>query len=346
MERYRFTSEQQALMERMPVPFAMFQLVDSRIVPLVLSDGFCELLGGDDRDSACAAMERDTFYSVHPDDAARVGEAVYRFIRDGGEFDSIYRLQAREGTGYVVVHALGRHVYMPTGERLAQVWYTNEGEYAWEDARQGTALNQSLSKALHQESILKASDYDTLTGLPTMTYFFELAQAGKEAILREGGEPVLMYMDFSGMKYFNQKNSFAAGNRLLQAFARVLSHTFGNACCCHINADHFMAYAGEAGLEDTLKALFEECRALNGGDSLPLRVGIYPASLRMCRSARPATGQSWPATPWASAMSPALTGTAPTCGTTWKSSSISSPTWIAPSGRAGSRSTISPSSGR
>ena len=279
MERYRFTDEQQALMERMPVPFALFQLVDSHIVPLVLSDGFCELLGGADRDSASAAMERDTFHHVHPDDAARVGEAVYRFIRDGGEFDSIYRLQSREGSGYVVVHALGRHVYMPTGERLAQVWYTDEGEYVWEGARQGIALNQSLSKALHQESILKASDYDALTGLPTMTYFFELAQAGKEAILREGGEPVLMYMDFSGMKYFNQKNSFAAGNRLLQAFARVLSHTFGNACCCHINADHFMAYACEAGLEDTLKALFEECRRLNGGDSLPLRVGIYPASI-------------------------------------------------------------------
>ena len=279
MKKYSFTSEQRALMERMPIPFAVFQLVDNRIVTLVLSDGFCELLGEGDRDSACAAMDRDTFHNVHPDDAARVGEAVYRFVRDGGELDIIYRLQAREGSGYIVLHALGRHIFTPTGERLAQIWYTNEGEYAVEGVQQGKALNQSLSKALHQESILKASDYDALTGLPTMTYFFELAQAGKEAILREGGDPVLMYMDFSGMKYFNQKNSFAAGNRLLQAFARLLSHTFGNACCCHINADHFMAFARAEGLEDTLNRLFEECRLLNGGDSLPVRVGIYPASV-------------------------------------------------------------------
>ena len=279
MKKYSFTSEQRALMERMPIPFAVFQLVDNRIVTLVLSDGFCELLGEGDRDSACAAMDRDTFHNVHPDDAARVGEAVYRFVRDGGELDIIYRLQAREGSGYIVLHALGRHIFTPTGERLAQIWYTNEGEYAVEGAMQGKALNQSLSRALHQESILKASDYDALTGLPTMTYFFELAQAGKEAILREGGDAVLMYMDFSGMKYFNQKNSFAAGNRLLQAFARLLSHTFGNACCCHINADHFMAFARAEGLEDTLNRLFEECRLLNGGDSLPVRVGIYPASV-------------------------------------------------------------------
>ena len=279
MKKYSFTSEQRALMERMPIPFAVFQLVDNRIVTLVLSDGFCELLGEGDRDSACAAMDRDTFHNVHPDDAARVGEAVYRFVRDGGELDIIYRLQAREGSGYIVLHALGRHIFTPTGERLAQIWYTNEGEYAVEGVQQGKALNQSLSRALHQESILKASDYDALTGLPTMTYFFELAQAGKEAILREGGDAVLMYMDFSGMKYFNQKNSFAAGNRLLQAFARLLSHTFGNACCCHINADHFMAFARAEGLEDTLNRLFEECRLLNGGDSLPVRVGIYPASV-------------------------------------------------------------------
>ena len=44
MEKYRFTSEQQALMESMPAPFAVFQLVDKRIVTIVLSDGFCELL--------------------------------------------------------------------------------------------------------------------------------------------------------------------------------------------------------------------------------------------------------------------------------------------------------------
>ena len=93
-------------MERMPIPFAVFQLVDNRIVTLVLSDGFCELLGEGDRDSACAAMDRDTFHNVHPDDAARVGEAVYRFVRDGGELDIIYRLQAREGSGYIVLHAL------------------------------------------------------------------------------------------------------------------------------------------------------------------------------------------------------------------------------------------------
>ena len=279
MEKYRFTSEQQALMERMPVPFAVFQLVDKRIATIALSDGFCELLGAPDRESAYAAMDRDTYQNVHPDDTARVADAVYRFVRDGGDFDTIYRMKAKDGSGYIVLHAFGKHVYMPTGERLAQIWYADEGVYTGDGAQPGMGLNQSLSHALRQESIVKASYYDYLTGLPTMTYFFELAEAGKEDILKAGGRPVLLYVDFSGMKYFNQKNSFAAGNKLLRAFAGLLSHTFGSECCCHINADHFAAYTREEGLEDILRRLFRDCGELNGGNSLPLRVGIYPASL-------------------------------------------------------------------
>ena len=279
MEKYRFTSEQQALMESMPAPFAVFQLVDKRIVTIVLSDGFCELLGAEDRESAYAAMDHDTYHNVHPDDTARIAEAVYHFVRDGGDFDAIYRLKAKTGSGYIVLHAFGRHVSMPTGELLAQIWYADEGAYTENGAQPGTGLNQSLSHALHQESIVKASDYDYLTGLPTMTYFFELCESGKEAILEAGGKPVMLYMDFSGMKYFNQKYSFAAGNKLLREVAGLLSHTFGRECCCHINADHFAAYTREEGLEDTLRQLFRECGELNGGNSLPLRVGIYPASL-------------------------------------------------------------------
>ena len=279
MEKYRFTDDQQALMEHMTIPFAVFQLVDKRIVPVALSDGFCELLGIRDRDSAYAAMNRDTYEKVHPDDAPRVADDVYRFVREGDKFEAIYRLKDGDGSGYIVVHAFGRHVDMPTGERLGQIWYANEGPYTGDTAQLGAQLSQSLSSVLHRESVLKASYYDYLTGLPGMTYFFELAELGKEAMLKQGEKPVLLYMDFSGMKFYNQKNSFAEGNKLLQAFGRTLARTFGNESCCHISGDHFAAFTCEDGLEDALHGLFAACEGLNGGNSLPVRVGIYPASM-------------------------------------------------------------------
>jgi len=279
MEKYRFTDDQQSLMERMTIPFAVFQLIDKRIVPLALSDGFCELLGIGDRDSAYAAMNRDTYQNVHPDDAPRIADDVYRFVRDEDRFDAIYRLKDGDRGGYNVVHAFGRHVHMPTGERLGQIWYANEGPYTGDAAQPGEGLAQSLSSVLHRDSMLNASYYDYLTGLPSMTYFFELAELGKEAMLKQGEKPVLLYMDFSGMKYYNQKYSFAEGNKLLQAFGRTLARTFGNESCCHISGDHFAAYTREEGLEDALDGLFEACKGLNGGNALPVRVGIYPASM-------------------------------------------------------------------
>ena len=93
MERYRFSQQEQALMESMQVPFAVFQLVDKSIVTLAVSNGFCELLGSSDRARVYAAMDHDTYRNVHPDDVARLGNAIYRFMRDGGRFESVYRLK-------------------------------------------------------------------------------------------------------------------------------------------------------------------------------------------------------------------------------------------------------------
>ena len=45
MERYRFSEKEQALMESMDVPFAVFQLVEQRIVTIVVTRGFCALVG-------------------------------------------------------------------------------------------------------------------------------------------------------------------------------------------------------------------------------------------------------------------------------------------------------------
>ena len=47
--------------------------------------------------------------------------------------------------------------------------------------------------------------YDYLTGLPTMTYFFETAAAIKEKITKQYDQPVLLFLNLSGMKVYNQK---------------------------------------------------------------------------------------------------------------------------------------------
>lgn len=276
MEKYRFSEHEQILMENMQIPFAVFQLVDKSIVTLVVSKGFCELLGSNDRAKVYEAMDHDTYRNVHPEDVARLGNAVFRFMRDGGRFESVYRLKKQNEEGYLVIHAFGRHIYSDTGVRLAQIWYADEGTYSVDENGEGSRLSRSLSNAIHEEGLLKASYYDYLTGLPSMTYFFELAEASKQAIREKGDNPALLYMDLCGMKFYNTRHGFAEGDKLLRAFARILIKIFGAERCCRIGADHFAVQTEETGLKEKLRLLFRECREMNDGNTLPLHIGVYP----------------------------------------------------------------------
>ena len=273
MERYQFTAEQRALMERMQMPFAIYQFLDKRVVTLVLSDGFCKLFGYEDRAQAYYDMDNDMYKDTHPDDAARVANAAFRFAVEGGKYEVIYR--SKNGSGYRIIHAAGEHVYTDTGVRLAHIWYTDEGSYSAGSSTHTVELNRELNTALHEESLRNANYYDYLTGLPCITYFFELAEAGRMTLREKGEVPVILFMDLSGMKFFNRRHGFSAGDRLLRAFARLLANTFSNENCSRFGQDHFAVFTSETGLEQKLDKLLADARSINDGCSLPVRVGIY-----------------------------------------------------------------------
>ncbi len=278
MERYRFTNLEQTIMEQSRVPYAVYQFVNKRVITLALSEGFLEMFGYTDLSEAYYDMDNDMYKDTHPDDVARIADAAFRFATEGGQYEVIYRTKNKSGDSYHIVHAKGEHVYTETGVRLAYVWYTDEGSYS-EDNAQASELSSSLKNAIYEESLLKASYYDHLTGLPAMTYFFDLALERREQILAAGGGPAILYTDFGGMKYFNHKHGFAEGDKLLQAFARVLANIFGNENCSRLGQDHFGIITEEKTLEETLAKLFDECKEMNGGMNLPVHVGIYLHSM-------------------------------------------------------------------
>ena len=279
MDRYVFPADYQKLLESFQVPFAIYQFVNQRVATIVLSDGLLKIFGYEDRTRAYYDMEHNMYRNAHPDDVARVADAAIRFAREGGDYDVIYRSRTDDNPEYRIIHALGKHVTTDTGVRLAQVWYTDEGSYSEANGVHGNGLICALTNALHEESLLRAYQYDHLTGLPSMTYFFQLAEAGKEAIRAEGGEAVFLFFDLDGMKLFNARYGFAEGDKLLRSFAEILVRTFSNENCCHIGADHFGVFTEEEGLVDILNQLYAECRKMNGGNSLPIRTGIYLTSM-------------------------------------------------------------------
>ena len=279
MENYQFPEAERRFLERLPSPLAVYQFVDRHIYVLALSDGYRKLFGFRDKAEAYRIIEQDVFYNVHPDDVARMSEAVRRFINANSPYEVIFRARKYQEQDYRVAHGRGEHIYTDTGVRLAYVWFTDEGMYTEDDNTHALAVNQAFNAALHEETILQRNYYDNLTGLPNLTHFFALAETGEAMLRKQGKNAVLLYLDLNGMKFYNEKYGFAEGDKLLQAFAKLLALSFGNENCCHIAGDRFVVYSEEEGLEDRLRQFFAQARALNGSNSLPVRVGIYSTGM-------------------------------------------------------------------
>ncbi len=126
-----------------------------------------------------------------------------------------------------------------------------------------------------QESILNGNYYDLLTGLPGMSYFFRLSEKHKALAVKRGSRLACLYLNLSGMKFYNKNHGFSGGDKLLQSLARLLTGAFGEENCSRFGQDHFAVIAEEAGLEDKLNRLFEDWQAQYGEESLSILAGIY-----------------------------------------------------------------------
>ena len=271
MQRYRFDAASMTFMEQSRIPFAVYQFIDRRVVTIALSAGFVDLFEFDDIEKARFEMDNDMYRCIHPDDEARVADAAYVFATEGREYNMVYRTRTAKSSDYIVIHALGEHIYTDEGTRLAVIWYTNEGAYSPEGKEGGDWVSDH-SRLLANASVAQRNCYDSLTGLPNMSYFFELADAGVRALLAQGKQPAVLFLDMCGMKGYNSRHGFAEGDKLIIRVAKVLARFFSNENCSRFGQDHYAVYTDADGIEEKLAHVFEACRAL---DTLPLRAGIY-----------------------------------------------------------------------
>lgn len=136
----------------------------------------------------------------------------------------------------------------------------------------------SLEEQL-KESILKGNYYDLLTGLSGMTHFLSLMEEEREKMLDAGEEPAFLYMNLSGMKFYNKNSGFVEGDELLKALSARLAFVFGKDYCSRFGSDRFAVFTRENGLEDKIQELFYIWEEDNTGDHLPIRLGIYLNSM-------------------------------------------------------------------
>ncbi|MBR6908833.1 MAG: EAL domain-containing protein, partial [Lachnospiraceae bacterium] len=246
--------------------------MEGRVTPLLVSDGFCDLFDID-RESAIDQMTNHTYDVDHPDDVARLGEAGLAFAIEGKDYDVVYRTSSKKG--YKIIHSRGKHIYTPSGERLAVIWYIDEGMYRDENK---SVFDQAFENTVRSTVDVSGHNYDSVTGLPVTNYFFKVAESARSKILERGNDPVLLYIDFNEMRNYNIKYGFNEGDKLLVGLAKILVSHFSNINCCRFGSDRFVVISEDTDIEKKLTEIFEETKSLNGGRSLTLRVGIYKHS--------------------------------------------------------------------
>ena len=275
-ERFHFDQRTQEILEKLTVPLAVYQYIDKRVVTIALSQAFCDEFGFERLEDAYHAMDNDMYRAAHPDDKSRVADAAYRFAAFDDPYDIVYRTRTLKDPDYIILHAYGKSIYPEPDVRLCMTWYAFEGHYIPEEGIYESILNQILNRFLREESQYKGAYYDHLTGLPNMSYFYELAETGRQRMEEKGIDSAVLFFDLTGLKHFNRRHGFNEGNNLIRTVAGILSKHFSSENCGRFAQDHFAAFAPEEGLTDRLDEVIADCAKANGGRTLPLRVGIYP----------------------------------------------------------------------
>ena len=275
MEKYQFDDAAKKALEKLRAPLAVYQFLNKHVVTVLLSDGFMDLLGLDDREKAVYLMDHDMYEATHPDDKARISDEAIRFAIEDGEYDVVYRSRIGGSNEYRIIHAKGEHVYTEDGVRLAYVWYIDEGPWYIEKNDKRFSLGNALRRALMGKREDSAAKYDVLSGLPTMAYFFELVNQLRREHKAVDSKAVVLYMNLCGMKHYNRVYGFAVGDNLLRIFSRLIAKYFGQENCSRFSADQFCVFTQEENVEEILNSLFKEFRSDKTGPTLPVRVGIY-----------------------------------------------------------------------
>ena len=78
--------------EAIPIPLVFYQFIDEKVVPLLVSDGFCRLVELD-REKAMKWLVGGQFERMHPDDAGSVAWVSDDFARQRSGYDVIFRVR-------------------------------------------------------------------------------------------------------------------------------------------------------------------------------------------------------------------------------------------------------------
>ena len=262
---YIFPDDIRKAYESLPAALVFDQYIDGRVVPLLVSDGFCKLVGME-RESAMQWFAKGQFERVHPDDVGNVSRVSRGFIERTCDYDMLFRCLHPDG--YHFIHAVGNWLTMPDGTELALLTYNDVTD------SKDTILKIAENYHIFQEDRFYT---DPLTGLPNINYFREFADERAHALRVSGKTPMLLYSDVNSMRYYNNQYGFSQGDELLRLIVRELKAAFPGALIMRGAEVHFIlldAFDSREAVTDRINAVNDRIRRNALGNTTGIQVGI------------------------------------------------------------------------
>ena len=262
---YHFPEESRKYYESMRIPLAVYQYIDEKAVPLLVSDGLC-LQMGTGREKLMERLTDGQFDTVHPDDAGRIVRASEGFAHHKFGYNVFFR--SKHADGYHAIHSVGYWQTMPDGTDVAFLSYQDL-----------SAAQEDIKKAAEDYGLFQQDVFyrDPVTGLPNINYMQEFANGRIHSLRLDGKTPVLIYSDVDSMQFYNNQYGFAKGNELLCFISESLSRHFPGGLLARGADDHFLllcAFEGEDDLRQRLDAVNREVRSGAVGNTTGIQAGV------------------------------------------------------------------------
>ena len=265
-QMYSFPEEIRMAYEALPVPIVFYQQVEEENVPILYSDGFCNLVQMS-RENMRSWLHASRYERMHPDDVGVVVRTTEAFAQHKSDYNLLFR--CLHADGYHYIHAVGQWQYMPNGAELGVLVYLDVT-----DSEDMISLLSDKYKLFQKDQFYN----DPLTGLPNINYLHQFADERVHALRLRGETPVLVYLDVNSMQSYNNQYGFSRGNDLLTLTARSLRETFAHELVMRGADDHFILICPLDSRESLIRRIREVNEAIKTnvyGNTTGIQAGIY-----------------------------------------------------------------------
>ena len=125
VEKYMIPDGARRFLESLPLPIAVYQMIDDNLTTLLVSDGLVQMEGpGQTREGLMWLLDHEMFRNSEPSDTLRILDEAKRFTSQGVPFRALYREKLYGKDTWSMLYSQGYHIYLG-GVRLAVVYYTD-----------------------------------------------------------------------------------------------------------------------------------------------------------------------------------------------------------------------------